>query len=89
MDWYTTNLDRPNYFCRVQIVLASPNNFLDYFLVIWTSPKQIGPVQKDWYTTKMICKVQNYFGPIEGQDSSVVIIASLNWAGTISCCFVF
>ena len=35
--------------------------------MIWTHPKQIGPVQNDWYSTKIIWTVQNHFGPIEGQ----------------------
>ena len=28
----------------------------------------VGPVQNDWYTTKMIWTVQNHFGPIEEKD---------------------
>ena len=32
--------------------------------MIWTRPKQIGPVQNDW-------RVQNHFGPIEGQGIKV------------------
>ena len=32
--------------------------------IIWTLPKQIRPVQNDWYSTKMILTVQNHFGPI-------------------------
>jgi hypothetical protein len=35
--------------------------------MIWTGPKQIGPVQNDCYSTKMIWTVQNYVGLIEGQ----------------------
>ena len=35
--------------------------------MVWTQPKQIGPIQNDWYSTKMIRTVQNHFGPIEGQ----------------------
>ena len=35
--------------------------------MIWTRPKQIGPVQNYWYSTKMVWTVQNRFGPIEGQ----------------------
>ena len=35
--------------------------------MIWTWPKQIGPSQNNWYSTKMILTVQNHFGPIEGQ----------------------
>ena len=39
---------------------------LDLSKMIWTRPKQIGPVQNNWYSTKMIWMVQNHFGPIEG-----------------------
>ena len=38
--------------------------------MIWTWPKQIGPIQNDWYSTKMIWMVQNHFGLIEGQGIS-------------------
>ena len=40
--------------------------------MIWTQPKQIGPVQNDWYSSKMICTVQNHFVPIEGQGMMVM-----------------
>ena len=35
--------------------------------MILTQPKQIGPVQDNWYLTKMIWTVQSHFGPIGGQ----------------------
>ena len=39
--------------------------------MIWTWPKWIGPIQNDWYSTKMIWTLQNNFGPIEeGQGIS-------------------
>ena len=82
------NLDRPNHFGRVPIILvgsklfwSGPKNFcqgqirlfwakfynLEQVKMIWTRPKQIGPVQNDWYSTKMILDRPNHFGPIEGQ----------------------
>ena len=35
--------------------------------MLWTRPKRIGPVQNDWYSTKMIWTVQNHFESKEGQ----------------------
>ena len=40
--------------------------------MIWTRPKQIGPIQNHWYSTKMIWTVQNNFGLIEGQGINVM-----------------
>ena len=40
--------------------------------MIWTQPKQIGPVQNNSCSTKMIWTVQNYFGPTEGQGISIL-----------------
>ena len=64
----------------VQFWSGSNQTFLVYFFcnldlskMIWTRPKQIGPVQNNWYSTKMIWLVQNNFGPIEGQGISVVL----------------
>ena len=55
-------------FGRVQIRLFWTNYYnLDLSKMIWTRPKQIGPVQNNWYSTNMIWMVQNHFGPIEGQ----------------------
>ena len=41
--------------------------------MIWTRPKQIVPVQNDWYSTKMNWTVQNHFVPIEVQGIRVKI----------------
>ena len=66
----------PNHFGRVQSILVRVTqirlfwaNFYnsDLSKIIWNQPKQIAPVQNDWYSTKMIWTVQNHFGPIEGQ----------------------
>ena len=38
----------------------------------WTCPRQFGPVQNDFYPSKMILRIQNYIGPIEGQGISSV-----------------
>ena len=66
----------PNHFVQVQSILVWVGqiklfwaNFynLDLSKMIWTQPKEIAPVQNDWYSTKMIWTVQNHFGPIEGQ----------------------
>ena len=35
--------------------------------MIWTQPKQIGPVQNDWYSTKRIWTTQKMFVFVEGQ----------------------
>ena len=82
-------LDRPNCFGRIQIVLVGSKlyyfgqvqirlfwtNFynLDLSEMISTRPKQIEPVQNNWYSTKMIWMVQNHFGPIEGQGIKQLI----------------
>ena len=61
----------PNSFGQVQIRFFWTNFFnLDLSNMIWTQPKWIRPIQKDWYLTKMILTIQNHFGPIEGQSKS-------------------
>ena len=81
-------LNRPNCFGQVQIDLVMSKSFwsgtirlfwtifynLDLSKMIWTQPKQIGPVQNDWYSTKIIWSVQNHFGPIEGQGIIYLVI---------------
>ena len=73
-----------NLFWTVGIVLNGyklfwmcPNHFRYGFYVlvflIWTQPKQIGPVLNNWYSTKVIWAVQN-FGPIKGQGISYVLL---------------
>ena len=58
----------PNHFGQVQIIFFWTNFYnSDLSKMIWTRPKQIGPVQNDCYTTKMILTVQNHFVPIEEQ----------------------
>ena len=58
----------PNCFGLVQIILVMLKLDLSWLIfIIWTWPKRIGPVQNNWYSTKMNWTVQNYFGPIEGQ----------------------
>ena len=73
-------LDRPNCFGQIQIVLVIPKSFwsdLNHFgqvqiRLFWTNfydldpTKKIGPVQNNWYSTKMIWTVQNHFGSIGG-----------------------
>ena len=45
----------PNHFGQVHIRLLWTNFYnLDLYKMIWTRPKQIGPVQDDSYSTKMI-----------------------------------
>ena len=61
-----------NHFGQVYIRLLW-TNFYDLSKMIWTRPKQIGPVQNDWYSTKMIWSVQNHCGPIEGQGISLIL----------------
>ena len=62
----------PNHFGQVQIRLLWTNFYnLDLTKMIWNRPKRIGPVLNNWYWTKMIWTVQNYFGFIGGQDISV------------------
>ena len=49
-----------NHFGQVYIRLLWTNFYdLDLSKMIWTRPKQIGPVQNDWYLTKMIWTVQS------------------------------
>ena len=58
----------PKHFGQGQIRLFWANFYsLDLSKMIWTGLKQIGPVQNDCYSTKMIWTVQNYVGLIEGQ----------------------
>ena len=58
----------PICFGRVQIILVRfKSDFSTLIFIIWTRPKWIGLVLNNWYSTKMIWKVQNHFGPIEGQ----------------------
>ena len=62
----------PKHFAQGEIRLFWANFYnLDLTKLIWTRPKQIGPVQNYWYTTKMIWMVQNHFGPIEGQGIKI------------------
>ena len=57
-----------NCFGQVQIILSWLIFYnLDLSKTTWTQPKRIGPVQNNWYSTKIICSVKNNFGPIEGQ----------------------
>ena len=45
----------PNHFGQFQIKIFWTNFYnLDLSKMIWTLPKQIVPVQNDWYSTKMI-----------------------------------
>ena len=76
-----------NCFGRIQIILARfkldfsgiifiiftyPKLFGYLSKTTWTRPIRIGPIQNDWYSTKIIWTVQNHFGPIEGQTISYV-----------------
>ena len=48
--WWGTN-----HFGQVKIRLFWTNFYkLDLSKIIWISPKQFGPAQNDWYSTKMI-----------------------------------
>ena len=70
----------PNFFGQGQIRLFWTNFYnLDLSKMIWTRPKQIAPLQNDWYSTKMIWAVQNYFGPIEGQGLRFLSLVSTYW----------
>ena len=63
----------PNNFGQVKIRFFWTNFYnLDLCNMIWVLPKWIGPAQNDWYLTKMIWKVQNHFGPIEGQNIRLI-----------------
>ena len=54
-----------NHFGQVQIRLFWTNfHNLDLCKIIWTRIEQIGAIQNDWYSTKIIWTIQNYFGPI-------------------------
>ena len=72
----------PNQFSGVQIILVRFKldfsriffYHLDLSKMLWTQPKQIGPIQNDWYSSKIIWMVQNNFGPIVGQG-----IIFLHW----------
>jgi hypothetical protein len=70
------NLDRTNHFGGVQIILIQVKlDFFGLIFIIWTRPKQIAPVQDDWYSTKIIWTLQNHFGPIEGQGIRDILTA--------------
>ena len=63
----------PKHFGQVQIRLFCSNFYnLDQSEIILTWTIQIGPIQNNWYSTKMIWTVQNHFGPIEGQGIKFV-----------------
>ena len=55
--------------------------------MISTRPKRIGPIQNNWYSTKMIRTVQNHFGPTEGQEIRVYLPKALqrllSWCKTV------
>ena len=56
------------YLFRSKMILVRFKlDFSGPIFIIWTRPKQIAPVQDDWYSTKIIWTLQNHFGPIEGQ----------------------
>ena len=66
----------PNHFGQDQIINISPEiSNLNLTKMIWTRPKQIGPVQIDWYSTNIIWTFQNHFGPIKGQDIIVFYVS--------------
>ena len=70
----------PNHFGQVKIRLFWTNFYnLDLPKMIWTRPEQIGPIQNDCYSTKMIWTVQNNFGHIEGQGINVSIDNSIGY----------
>ena len=76
--WSKMILDHPNCFCRGIIRLFWTNFYnLDLCKMIWTRIKQIGAIQSDWYSTKIIWTVQNRFGPIEGQGITQSIFVKL------------
>ena len=41
---------------------------MDLTKMIRVLPNRIGPIQNNWYSTKMIWTVQNHFGSLKGQD---------------------
>ena len=62
-------------FGRVQIIQISPEKSnLELTKMIWTQPKQFGHDQNNLCPSETIWTVQNYFGPIEGQGISVLLI---------------
>ena len=70
----------PKHFGQGQIRLFWANFYnLDLIKMIWTRPKQIGPVQNYWYSTKMVWTVQSPFGPIEGQGIKGCAITSFQY----------
>ena len=73
----------PNHFGQVQIRFFWTNFFnLDLSITIWTWWKWIGPVQNDWYSTKMILRVQNNFGPFKLLwDQFVLVRFKSFWTG--------
>ena len=40
--------------------------------MIWTRPKQIGPIQNEWYLSKIIWFVQNRFGAMKNKTTTSV-----------------
>jgi hypothetical protein len=69
--WSKSFWSCPNDFVQVQIRFFWTNFYnLDLSKMIWTHTKQIGPVQNDWYSTKMIWSV--HFGSIEGQGICIM-----------------
>ena len=60
-----------NYFGREQIVqvilLRFKSDFSGLTFIFWTCPKLFEPNQNELVPSKIICTVQSYFGPIEGQ----------------------
>ena len=65
----------PIHFRQVQIIMdrsklwkfAQKSLVLTFIKMICTQPKQFGLDQNNFYPFKTIRKVQNHFGPIEGQ----------------------
>ena len=72
LDWYKLFLVRfkslwlgPNHFGHVQIIFFWTIFYnLNLSKMIWIRPKQIEPIQNNWYSNKIIWMVQNDFGPI-------------------------
>ena len=58
----------PNHYGQVQIIRISlEKSNLNLTKILWPRPKKFGPNQNNLHLSKTICKVQNHFGPIEGQ----------------------
>ena len=77
LDGYKLLRSGPNHFDQVQIRLFWTNFYnLNLFLLISTWPKRIEPVLKNWYSTKMISRVQNLFEPISWSFVRRQIVAS-------------